>query len=654
MCGIAGIYSPQHTNPVNENLLTEMASVMFHRGPDDGGTFVSADGRLGFGFRRLSIVDLSQAGHQPMCNEDGSVWIVFNGEIYNHQDLRRQLQENGHRFKSSTDTESIIHGYEQWGREVVQHLRGMFAFAIWDSKNNTLFLARDHIGIKPLYYSQMGGRFCFASEIKSLLTLPWIKREVDQQALGLYLTFSAVPAPRTMFKGIKKLPPGHTMTIDQSLHCRSGQYWRPLFPDDPKIDLPEEQCAEQLRAKLQESISLRMMSDVPFGVFLSGGLDSSLNVALMSQLMDQPVDTFSVAIAGDPHSNELSQARRVADYFGTNHREILIDQSDFVSFLPEMAWHQDEPLADPVCVPLYYVSRLARESGTYVVQVGEGSDELFGGYNSYPFYLRMNRYYQTLARLPSYLKKPLAYLASISLHSWQAEFVQQAAAGLPFFIGQAIGFRPLSGNGPFISSDQTKLATEFVSSLYSERRSIISETSLLDDISYIELRHRLPELLLMRVDKMTMATSVEARVPYLDKELVRFALSILPKHKIVPGKLKKILALASKDLLPKFVLERDKKGFCGSANNMVQDQVSRLAVSLLRDFPDLNDLLNWSCLESLLSERKPGPSPNGFPIWVLLNLALWHIVHIQNVDKAFLDDYFSSSLIDTKNDKRHL
>ncbi|MBU2468686.1 MAG: asparagine synthase (glutamine-hydrolyzing) [Proteobacteria bacterium] len=648
MCGIAGIYSPQHTNPVNENLLTEMASVMFHRGPDDGGTFVSADGRLGFGFRRLSIVDLSQAGHQPMCNEDGSVWIVFNGEIYNHQDLRRQLQENGHRFKSSTDTESIIHGYEQWGREVVQHLRGMFAFAIWDSKNNTLFLARDHIGIKPLYYSQMGGRFCFASEIKSLLTLPWIKREVDQQALGLYLTFSAVPAPRTMFKGIKKLPPGHTMTIDQSLHCRSGQYWRPLFPDDPKIDLPEEQCAEQLRAKLQESISLRMMSDVPFGVFLSGGLDSSLNVALMSQLMDQPVDTFSVAIAGDPHSNELSQARRVADYFGTNHREILIDQSDFVSFLPEMAWHQDEPLADPVCVPLYYVSRLARESGTYVVQVGEGSDELFGGYNSYPFYQRMAPSYRALAALPAMLKTPLNKSAQLFLKPWQAEFVEQACSNLPFFLGQAIGFRPGSASKTFPLAGGTTAAMQLIRAIYQEQREAGGKAGLLNDIAYVELRHRLPELLLMRVDKMCMATSVEARVPYLDQEVVRFALSIPGKYKIKQGSLKHILKLAARGLVPDFVINRPKKGFCGSANNMVSGQVSQVNALLLNRYQDLNSLLDWSSVEKLTKFRRGSSSPNGFPLWVLLNLALWHIIWIQDVSPENLQTELEPLIMECK------
>ena len=632
MCGICGIFDPTGHAELSHERLGLMADTMAHRGPDDQGTYISPDRRVGLGFRRLSIVDLSSAGHQPMSNEDGTVWIVFNGEIYNHADLRRELEARGHVYGSRTDTESVVHGYEEWGADVVHRLRGMFAFAIWDEDKGELFLARDRIGIKPLYYTQRAGRFVFASEIKAILSQPGVERQVNEDALDLYLSFAAVPAPQTLFDGVYKLPAGHRMWVDAGGHVRVERYWDALFPEDQGKKLPEAFYVERLRELLQESVRLRMMSDVPFGVFLSGGIDSSLNVALMSQLMDRPVDTFSVAIRDDPRSDEFSHARRAAQHFGANHREVVIDSSDFLRFLPRMAYHQDEPLADPVCVPLYYVAELARRSGTIVIQVGEGSDELFCGYRSYARYLQIHPYWRRFAALPQALKRPLADLSARLLRPSWARYLLLAAANEPLFSGGAIGFtegeKRVLLNGRLMPGK----ATGWVNHYYDVRREAGLDTGLLEDIIYLELKHRLPELLLMRVDKMTMATSIEARVPYLDQELVRFALSIPAELKCRNGRLKHILKRAARGLLPDDIIDRVKAGFCGSASNMVRGPIVDATESLVRRNGDLRALLDWTLLHNLCERNRRGDASTGFKIWLLLNLALWHLVWIQGID----------------------
>ena len=405
MCGICGIINFNNQPDIDQSQLKIMADTMTHRGPDDSGIYLNAENTVGFGFRRLSIIDL-QGGHQPMSNEDGRVWIVFNGEIYNHKDLRNELKKKGHHFKSRADTEVIVHGYEEWGDDVVQRLRGMFAFAIWDDNKRRMFLARDRLGIKPLYYLHDKDHLIFSSEIKAILSIPTVKRKLNEEALYHYLTLAVTPAPMTMFQGIEKLEPGHTISIGMDGKINKSQYWDPLITDNSISGLSEEDIIKKLRELLRESIRLRMMSDVPFGVFLSGGVDSSLNVALMSELMDRPVDTFSVSIKDDPLSDESSEAKAVADHFNTNHHEIMITDQDFIDFLPEMVKFQDEPLADPVCIPLHFVSKLARENGTYVIQVGEGADELFCGYSLWGMFSDFNnRYYNPFSRMPSVIKK---------------------------------------------------------------------------------------------------------------------------------------------------------------------------------------------------------------------------------------------------------
>ncbi|MBV9354013.1 MAG: asparagine synthase (glutamine-hydrolyzing), partial [Chloroflexi bacterium] len=348
MCGICGVLNLSPDAPaVEEAELRDMASVMAHRGPDADGFFVSAGRDVGFGFRRLSIVDLA-TGDQPMRNEDGSIQLVFNGEIYNHAAWRPLLEARGHVYRSHGDGEAIVHLYEEYGPDCVHHLRGMFTFAIWDARRRRLLLARDRLGVKPLYYTEGGGQLAFGSEIKALLARPGAEPRLDPEALSAYLTFAAVPAPNTLFADVRKLPPGHRLVVDEGV-ARVERYWAPL----PDADLAcrrlhTGEYVDLVERMVRESISLRMMSDVPYGAFLSGGLDSSLNVALMAEFGDRTVSTFSVAIDGDDRSNELADARRVADRYGTTHHELVIGEQDFLDYVPRLAWQQDEPLADPV------------------------------------------------------------------------------------------------------------------------------------------------------------------------------------------------------------------------------------------------------------------------------------------------------------------
>jgi len=401
MCGIAGIFGLDGTRPVDEGVLRAMGDSMVHRGPDGNGQWISPDRRIGLAHRRLAIVDLSDSAAQPMSDINESVWVTFNGEIYNHLGLRRELQKSGHRFRTDhSDTEVLVHGFKEWGIDgLVERLDGMFAFAIWDDANKRLFLVRDRIGIKPVYFTRAGGYFRFASEIKAILTDAEVPRAVEPSALNHYLSFMVAPAPLTMFKDIFKLPAGHLMEIDPSGGLSARRFWdavpgKGIDSADIKglsAAALEDFYTTGIRERLEAGIEKRMMSDVPFGVFLSGGIDSSANVALMSRMMDRPVDTFTVGFKDYTHLNELDYASRVAKEFKTNHHEVLIDEGDMLGYLDDLVHHQDEPLADWVCVPLYFVSKLAKDSGVTVVQVGEGSDEQFSGYNSYRLYLQIHR-----------------------------------------------------------------------------------------------------------------------------------------------------------------------------------------------------------------------------------------------------------------------
>src|SRR3954469_175121 len=449
MCGICGIMAFNDTFAVGDEVVTRMRDTLDHRGPDDAGSWFEPRDRVALGHRRLSIVDLSPAGHNPMPNEDGTVWITFNGEIYNHAKLRPELEAKGHVYRSHTDTETIIHLYEEMGPRCVERLDGMFAIAIWDTRRRELFLARDRVGKKPIYYAHTSAGFVFASEIKAILEHPAVTADLDEEAFHHYLTFVSTPAPMTMFKGIGKLAPSEAMGVRADGTLTRESYWSPMGgpPTEELADMGEEALEERLLELLRSGIAKRMMADLPFGVFLSGGVDSSTNVALKSELMADPVRTFSVAFADHEKYNELEYARQIARRYGTDHHEVVIDWSDLTAFLPEMVHHQDEPIADWVCVPLYYVAKLARDNGTIVVQVGEGSDEIFHGYQNYvDAVARRRRWWEPFQRVPA----PLRQAAGRSVMElsnrtgrgrFHAQWVADAAAGRMPWWGGAIAWQ---------------------------------------------------------------------------------------------------------------------------------------------------------------------------------------------------------------------
>src|SRR5438105_7602813 len=583
MCGICGVIAfGDSAEPVDEPTLRAMADTLRHRGPDDDGYLVAPDRHVGFGFRRLSIVDLA-TGDQPMSNEDDSVWLIFNGEIYNHAAQRPALESRGHRFKSRSDAEVILHLYEEFGPECVHHLRGMFAFALWDSHRRRVLLARDRVGVKPLYFAALAGTLLFGSEIKALFRHPALQPRLAEDALSLYLTFATTPAPHTLFAGVEKLPPGHRLLIDVETGQRTLQrYWQPL-PDAAELLVrrePEE-YVERLEALVRESIGLRMMSDVPYGAFLSGGVDSSLNVALMAELADRPVSTFSVAIEGDAASDELGFARAVAQKYGTPHHEVVIGDQGFLDYLPDLVWHQDEPLADPVCVPLHAISEAARQSGTKVIQVGEGSDELFSGYTSYAFFSDFHRrVWRPYEALPGFLRRGVATSLGEFMSLDRADVLERAAQGGELFWGGAVPFFDSHKRRLMPGLDHDAAGRRPVAALYADVDAALPGASQLDRMIGIELRQRLPELLLMRVDKVIMGSSLEARVPYLDHKLVEFALAIPSDVKYRDGVTKWVLKrVAERVGLDREVVYRPKRGFCGSATNMLSPRLLERAES---------------------------------------------------------------------------
>ncbi|HTY36185.1 MAG TPA: asparagine synthase (glutamine-hydrolyzing) [Bacteroidota bacterium] len=651
MCGICGIYRYSGSGrEFDEALLVRMSDSISHRGPDDSGTFVSPGHRIGLGFRRLAIVDLSPAGHQPMSTPDKSVTIIFNGEIYNHLVIRKELEARGYRYRSRSDTETILYAYQEYGLDFVHKLLGMFALALWDEKNQRLVLARDRIGIKPLYYTVTDGQLIFGSEIKAMLQHPSVSRELDPQALDAYLTFLISPAPLTLFKNIRKLEPGHFMVVGRDGIQKDIQYWDPVpAGDQPSIDIDgspiprsslvqnsdgmtEESCITTIRALLKQSIKDRMMSDVPFGVFLSGGIDSSTNVALMAELMDRPVDTFSVGFRDLEKYNELGYARQIADLFKTNHHEVIIDHSMAFDFLPKLIYHQDEPLADPVCIPLYFVSKLARDNGTIVVQVGEGSDEQFAGYQSMLRELRFyNTAWKTYNALPGFAKSLIYSAASKVLGHRQEylalDYVRKGLMNEELFWGGAINFTETHKN--LLLNGHRHTDTQFVHSLarqwHQELLRKDPRADYLKRMIYLEFKNRLPELLLMRVDKVSMATSVEARVPFLDHRMVEYSMTIPQEFKIKNGEPKYILKKAVEGIVPENIIYRKKQGFAAPVNEWLRNEWSSFAENTLRESGLVKQgILRYDFIKTMIESHRSRKIDAGQNIWNLLNLVLWH------------------------------
>jgi asparagine synthase (glutamine-hydrolysing) len=629
MCGINGVLAFKNSSfRISEKYLARMRDVMEHRGPDGAGIFISTDGRIGLGHRRLAIIDLSEKAAQPMTNEDRTLWVVFNGEIYNHAEIRAELEKKGGHFWKTdhSDTEVILHAFEEWGIECVHRFRGMFAIALWDAKRRELWLIRDRIGVKPLYYSIHHGRITFASEIKALLEDEEQERNLNEEALYYYLSFNATPAPLTLFEGIRKLAPGTWLRVSEDGEAQERRYWDVWDHTQPLTNVSEEEIAERILEELRTAVKLRKISDVPVGVFLSGGIDSSTNAALFSEGDGQPVRTFSIGYDKEYESypSELPYARKIARAVGADHHELLLKESDLLDSLSLIIRHQDEPLADPVCMPVYFVSKLARLNGVIVCQVGEGSDELFWGYKLWKDSLRVQQYASSVA-LPGPVRK--LGLASLSLAervlgpSFQRQFKCEVAR-------RAVSNRPVFWGGAEVFSDSqkqrllsTRMRKKFSGlSSWEALRPIRErfeekawELSPMHWMTYLDLNLRLPELLLMRVDKMSMAVSLEARVPFLDHKFVELAMSIPQAVKTRNGTLKYILKKAVQGIIPDELIDRRKQGFGVPVYEWYHTKFGEYVAEEMSDFCKATDIFEFEGIRPYLKRRG----------WALLNVALW-------------------------------
>lgn len=645
MCGLAGVYHFQNSGAVDEMMLQKMGNTLIHRGPDDSGAYISRNKKLGFSFRRLSIIDLSPSGHQPMttpCRKE-NVWCMLNGEIYNFAVLRKNLEEKGHSFKSKSDTEVILHLYEDEKEHALLKLNGMFAIALWDEASQKLVLARDRIGIKPLYYAVHNGTLLFASEIKAILAYPGFHKKLNEEAFFHYLTFSCCPAPMTLFEGVKKLPAGHFLTVDET-GIYESQYWDAISSASvnerflsKKHKGSEEYFVENVRSLLKDSVEKQMVSDRPFGVFLSGGIDSTTNTALMTQARGQPVDSFSVNIKDLPNYDEFAWARKAAAAYGSRHHEITVGPQDLMDFLPELAEHADDPNGDPVCFPLYYLSKLIHDSGVVVAQVGEGADELFAGYDQYRLTVNFwKQWGKKLEALPSFLKKLLFELSTITKnpsYDLHREQLRRLATAEEFFWGAAIAFSEAT-KWDILSPDfsrrmRGRTSFDVIKPLYQALDEKAPHLDFLNRMTYVELKLRLPELLLMRVDKMTMAHSLESRVPFLDHRLVELSLQIPMDLKLKNGTNKYVLKEAVRGIIPNEIIDRKKQGFAAPIQEWLRGPLAKeLPEVLWKSKIWEANLLNRKTVEKLVADHQNGKADLSFRIWNLITLALWYDRHI--------------------------
>jgi asparagine synthase (glutamine-hydrolysing) len=630
MCGIAGAWSFSDAFGADADTVVRMRDALAHRGPDDAGVHASPEAGIALGHRRLSIVDLSSAGHQPMSNEDGTVWITYNGEVYNHEELRQELLGKGHVYRSRTDTETILHLYEEEGPRCVERLDGMFALAIWDSRRRELFLARDRLGVKPLYYASLPGGFLFGSEIRALVEHPSFEPDLDEDALFHYLTFAFAPAPMTMYRGVRKLAPAERMVVRADGSTTTDRYWTPFDSglSDQVREMSEEEIEARVLELLRRSIDERTMADVPFGVFLSGGLDSSTNVALMAELLDQPVRTFSTAPAGHPEYDELEYAREIARHFGTDHHEVLVEDDAFESLLPELLEHQDEPLADWTAVPQYFVSRLAREHGTIVVQCGEGADELFHGYNGYVDHRRYVLPFQRY--VPAPLRRPIGRAAVTATRRMgrgirHGEALYDAAhSSLPYWGGSVCYRGPLKA-AVVRNGHGTTDSYAIVERLWAEAEGSLPEVDVFQKMTYLELKQRLSELLLMRLDRMTMAHSVEGRDPFLDHQLVEFALALPPRMKYRRGIKKYVLKQAVAGMLPERIINRPKQGFGTPMPQWLRGEFGARAQAAVRGSTLAErGLLDYDRIDELFAAHRAGAGDWSKHLWNVYSVSVWH------------------------------
>ncbi|TDI88672.1 MAG: asparagine synthase (glutamine-hydrolyzing) [Caldithrix sp.] len=625
MCGICGVTYFDRERNVLEHLVKSMCDVIRHRGPDDEGWITK--GNYGIGMRRLSIIDLF-TGRQPISNEDDSIWIVFNGEIYNHVELRNKLIKKGHKFQTKCDTEVIVHAYEEYGEECPKKLNGMFGFAILDLKKQILFLARDRLGIKPLYYYHDSKKFAFGSELKSILQVPNIPREVDLRALDLFLTFEYIPSPYSIFQGIRKLPPGHSLTLkDGRINIR--EYWDLDFDEK---DIPEGELCEQLLELFQDAVKIRLMSDVPLGAFLSGGIDSSAIVAMMSRVMDRPVKTFSIGFKEDTY-NESHYAQQIANHFNTEHHVEIIEPNA-LELAEKLVGFLDEPFGDFSIFPTYLVSKMARKHVTVSLS-GDGGDELFAGYDTYiankagrayerlPRLLR-NAMHPILSRIPPTEKKK-------GLINRAKRFVEGMELPADLEHTRWMIFLQEGEKNKLYSDDlQDTLngsdSFEFIRNYFNR----VNTSDPLNRQLYVDIKSYLVDNILVKVDRMSMATSLETRVPFLDHRFVEFSATIPSRLKLQGKNTKYLFKKAMADVLPPQILNRSKEGFSIPIKNWLKEDLKPLMLEVLDQQKIKREgFFNTNYVEQLKKEHLSGKENHSHRLWSMMVFGIWQDLYLR-------------------------
>ncbi len=635
MCGICGLWQP---TGVNERLVRSMNEALVHRGPDDEGYYF--DGPIGLGHRRLSIIDL-EGGRQPLSNEDGTVWIVFNGEIYNFLELRQELEAAGHRFKTRTDTEVIVHLYEDHGVDCVKQLRGMFAFAIWDHRHQRLFLARDHVGQKPLFFYQRNGAFAFASEIKALLQTSHVSPELDGSGMNHLISLRFTPGTQTMFKGIQKVPAGHSMVVEKG-QSRLERYWDLQYTQ--KLTGSEVDVVDRLKKLLLETVRSHLVSDVPIGAFVSGGIDSSTVASMMAVASPEPIATFSIGVK-QADFNELPYARLVAAKYQTKHHEAIIDE-DLVKLLPKLIWHMDE-LSDPFGFGIFLVAQMAKPH-VKVVLGGDGGDELFVGYDRYvgntlvdyycyiPEGIRKHAMRTVIKLIPdSYTYNSVAqkirWINEMSLRSGGERYAESMSF---------LRFTHEMKEKLFTRRLQKQLKEDFYSrSKILEHFDAANARDIVDKMLYTDMMTRLPEHLLRSVDHMTMAHGLEDRSPLLDRRVVEFAASIPTEMKLKGRCVKYIFKQVAKDFLPPELLSRSKQGFAFPLGYWMKARLGKLLESLFRKSRLADEgYFHQSYMMELLEQHRSGMADHNYRLWILLNLELWWRIYMDGMVPEELEE----------------
>ncbi|MBN2102753.1 asparagine synthase (glutamine-hydrolyzing) [bacterium] len=629
MCGICGILYFDDRQKVSQSVLRSMCDTIIHRGPDDQGQVML--GQVGLGMRRLSIIDLS-TGHQPIANEENTLWIVFNGEIYNFKRLRKELENLGHQFKTRSDTEIILHGYEEWGEDVCQRLNGMFVFAVWDQKNKILFLGRDRLGIKPLYYYQDDQKLVFGSELKAILKCPGLDCTLDPVALNNYLTFEYIPAPRSIFREIRKLRPGHWLRW-QADQLMDQFYWK-LAPCENSIS--EAEAGEKLSVLLNDAVRLRLISDVPLGAFLSGGLDSSIMVAQMAELMDQPVKTFSIGFKESSY-NELNYARAVAKKYQTEHHEFVIE-ANALELTEKLICHLDEPFGDFSIFPTYLVSKMARDYVTVVLS-GDGGDELFAGYDTYRAHRFDRQFYHRLPKILKYgILEPMAGRMKPTekkkgwINSYK-RFIQ--GTRLPkslYHVRWMVFLQAMERKEIFTDDVLDELAPvdpyDFIHE-YSRQADGLHDVTR---TGYIDVKSYLADDILVKVDRMSMAVSLEARVPYLDHRIVEFCYSLPPVLKMKGYRTKYLLEKTFWNLLPSEVQRRDKQGFSIPIKNWIRGELRPMMLDLLsEDRIRQQGLFRPETVHRWINEHLEGIENHSHTLWALMVFQQWNEIYSKTI-----------------------